>query len=255
MIRTTLKFSVLACAAAVFLTVLAAAPVRAMEAVPQAPVCRMYQGENSLEALQARIAELREESLHNPGGEADGCEKANIHYQLARLLPDQQKQHLNTCIQLTQTAIDHDARAGVAHFFKGLCLGRLGETKGIWGSLNIIGPFRESMEVAASLDPALDSGGPHRALGRLYFKLPLVLGGDLGKSIEHLQKAVTFGPQYWENHFFLAESYYENKQYAEARTELQRAIDIESQLSGDPGHTIRSTELKGLMQAIENHIH
>ena len=220
------------------------------------PVCQMYTGAASLKSLQQRERLLQDELLHakSPTG-GDHCEIANIHYKLARILPDQRVQYLNSCIDHSQKAILRDARSGGGYFFKGLCLGRLGELKGIWGSLKIIGPVRENMEAAAKISPALDRGGPHRALGRLFFKLPAVLGGDLKKSIDHLLKAVDYGPQYWENHYFLAESYYENKQYLLARSELQRAMDMASQATDDPDSKTHTVEFQKLMKSIERNLH
>ena len=222
----------------------------------QLPACHLYTGTTSLESLKQREQILKDELLGSasPAG-GDHCEIANIHYKLARLLPDQQIQYLNSCIDHSQRAILRDSRSGVAYFFKGLCLGRLGEMKGIWGSLKIITPVRENMEAAARIDPALDHGGPHRALGRLYFKLPGVLGGDIKKSIDHLLKAVDYGPRYWENHYFLAESYYENQQYRLARSELQKAMDIASQPNDDPESKTHTTEFQKLMKAIERNLH
>jgi tetratricopeptide (TPR) repeat protein len=111
------------------------------------------------------------------------------------------------------------------------------------------------MEAAAKIDPAIDHGGPHRELGRLYFKLPKVLGGDLKKSIDHLLKAVDYGPRYWENHYFLAESYYENRQYQLARSELQKAMDIASQPNDDPDSKTHAVEFQKLKKAIERNLH
>ncbi len=226
----------------------------ALEKMPAS--CQLYSGEASLDSLKKRESHLKDEFLLSAStASGDHCEMANIHYKLARLLPDQQVQYLNSCIDHSQRAILRDSQSGAGYFFKGLCLGRLGEMKGIWNSLKIITPVRENMEAAARINPAIDHGGPHRALGRLYFKLPGVLGGDLKKSIDHLLKAVDYGPRYWENHYFLAESYFENKQYLLARSELQSAMKIASQPSDDPDSKSRTVEFQKLMNAIERKLH
>ncbi|MDH3256885.1 MAG: TRAP transporter TatT component family protein [Nitrospinota bacterium] len=231
-----------------------ALPAAAMESIP--PPCHLYSGEASLKSLKQRESHLKDEFLHSASATSgDHCEMANVHYKLARMLPDQQIQYLNSCIDHSQRAILRDSRSGGGYFLKGLCLGRLGELKGIWSSLKIIEPVRENMEAAAKINPALDQGGPHRALGRLYFKLPAILGGDLKKSIDHLLKAVDYGPQYWENHYFLAESYFENRQYLLARSELQRAMDIAPQPNDDPDNKTHEVEFQALMKAIERNLH
>jgi tetratricopeptide (TPR) repeat protein len=231
-----------------------AASAGAMEKTP--PSCQLYKGEIAVKSLKQRETHLKDIFLHSsPAASGDHCEMANIHYKLARLLPDQQVQYLNSCIDHSEKAIVRDSRAGVAYFFKGLCLGRLGELKGIWKSLKIIKPFRKNMETAVKINPALDRGGPHRALGRLYFKLPAILGGDIKKSIDHLLKAVDYGPRYWENHYFLAESYFENSQYRLARSELQSAMKIASQPNDDPESKTHTVEFQTLMKKIEHNLH
>lgn len=239
---------------AAILVLCLALPAGAMENIP--PPCKLYTGMSSLESLKQRESHLKDELLRSSSAAiGDHCEMANIHYKLARILPDQRVQYLNSCIDHSQRAILRDSRSGVGYFYKGLCLGRLGELKGMWKSLTTIKPFRENMEAAVKINPAIDSGGPHRALGRLYFKLPGVLGGDIKKSIDHLLKAVDYGPQYWENHYFLAESYFENRQYRLARSELQRAIKIASQPNDDPDSKTHAVEFQALMKKIEHNLH
>lgn len=257
--RTTFKLGIRlpALSGAVALVLSLAAPAGALESIGTLPpLCQLYGGEASLDSLQQREGALKEEFLRAPvTRKGDHCEMAHIQYKLARLLPDRQTDYLNACIDHSQSAILQNARSGAAYFFKGLCLGRLGELQGIWNSLKIITPFRENMEIAAKINPAIDRGGPHRALGRLYFKLPGVLGGDLKKSIDHLLKAVDYGPRYWENHFFLAEAYYENHQYRLARTELKQAMDTASQAKDDPDSQNHAVEFQALMKDIERNLH
>lgn len=241
-------------AGAVILMLGCALPAGAMETM--LPSCKLYTGTASVESLKQRESNLKDELLHSASAAiGDHCEMANIHYKLARMLPDLGVQYLNSCIDHSQRAILRNSLSGVGYFYKGLCLGRLGELKGLWHSLTIIKPFRENMEAAIKINPAIASGGPHRALGRLYFKLPGVLGGDIKKSIDHLLKAVDYGPRYWENHYFLAESYFDNHQYLLARAELQSAMEIASQSNEDPDSETRKVEFQVLMNKIEHNLH
>ena len=207
------------------------------------PPCQLYSGEKSLEALQQRKTALMDDAI-------DHCEMANIHYQLARQSADQQVHYLGLCIESADRAIQQNSQAGAAYFIKGLCQGRKGESSGLWSSLKVIDPFRENMELAVKVAPGIDRGGPHRALGRLYYELPGLLGGDLTKSVHHLQQAIKYGPGYWENHFFLAESYHSLARYAEAKDALAAAMKISAK---DPGHSDapeRQQNFEDLMDSI-----
>jgi tetratricopeptide (TPR) repeat protein len=77
------------------------------------------------------------------------------------------------------------------------------------------------------LDPSVEEGGPHRALGNLYLEIPYVLGGDLDLSIKHFQKAIQLGPEFGENYLGLAEVYIENRDFVLAKNVLDQFLDME----------------------------
>jgi tetratricopeptide (TPR) repeat protein len=130
------------------------------------------------------------------------------------------------CIKQTRKTIKINSQSARGYFFKGLCNGTLGEIQGIWSSLTIIEPFKKDMETAISIDPSVEEGGPHRALGNLYLKLPYVLGGDLSRSIGHFKKATSLGSEFGENYLGLAEAYIENDELTLARATLAIIINM-----------------------------
>ena len=74
-----------------------ALPAVAMETM--LPSCKLYTGTASVESLKQRESNLKEELLHSASATiGDHCEMANIHYNLARMLPDLSVQYLNSCI-------------------------------------------------------------------------------------------------------------------------------------------------------------
>ena len=74
------------------------------------------------------------------------------------------------------------------------------------------------------LDPAFLDGSPDRALGRWYYKVPGLFGGDLEKSEQHLRTALTYKPDSVISLLFLAETLIKRDRKAEARTTLDAAI-------------------------------
>ena len=130
------------------------------------------------------------------------------------------------CLAQTKKTIEINSQSANGYFFNGLCSGTLGQTQGIWSSLGIIEPFKKDMETAINLDPSIGEGGPHRALGNLYLKLPYVLGGDLERSIGHFQKAVQLGSEFGENYLGLAEAYIENGDFILAKGILHTLLNM-----------------------------
>ncbi len=189
--------------------------------------CTLYQGGDSAEQLKRQEQFFLKQGRDHPQDPQPFCQLAHIHFKRAGQAAEssQRIEEYRQCIENADRAIARDPEAAAAYFFKALCLGKRGEIQGLWSSLTIIGPFEQLMSRAAALDPGLNSGGPHRALGRYYYKLPWFLGGDLDKSIRHLEEAVRLAPHHWENLLFLAEAYHENGQNAQARQTLLRLIE------------------------------
>ena len=76
-----------------------------------------------------------------------------------------------------------------------------------------------------SIDPSYGEGLADRALGRWYLKVPGLFGGSKKKSVEHLQRALTYDPTAAASHLYLAESYLAMDRREEARQSLQRVLD------------------------------
>lgn len=144
------------------------------------------------------------------------------------------KRYFNLCLDHVERALDFDDKPGEGYYFKALCLGKLGEMEGIWSSLFMIGPFRDNMERAVALNPAFEYGGGYRALGKYYYELPFLLGGDIGKSIDLHKQALRYGPVFADNHYYLAESLEAGGDLAEARSALRTFLELSRAAGGDP---------------------
>ena len=104
-------------------------------------------------------------------------------------------------------------------------MGALAESFGLRQGLKYRGPIRDSLEVVLAIDPAYLHGSADRALGRWYFKVPGLFGGDDRKSEAHLRKALTYNPSSVITRVFLAETLVELGTPDEARREAQAALD------------------------------
>lgn len=127
-----------------------------------------------------------------------------------------------------------------ATYWLGVCYGVYGKAKGISKSLDLVDPIKELMKKVIAKDPAFEGGGAYRVLGRMYFKLPGLFGGDNDKSIEYLVLAVKQGPQHWLSHLYLAETYLDEDQDDKAKALLLQVV------KGPPlpGHEPEYAEIK-----------
>jgi tetratricopeptide (TPR) repeat protein len=160
---------------------------------------------------------------------------ARSYYSIAKNAKDDDGKnlHYNQCIDLSSRALELKPDSAISYFYRGLCRGKQGEMKGIWASLGIIEPFENDMKKAVELDPVIESGGPHRALGKLYLELPFFLGGNNDQSVYHLEEAARLGPDYAENYLGLAQAYYAKNNHISARKSLLTLMRLTDNVADD----------------------
>jgi hypothetical protein len=104
-------------------------------------------------------------------------------------------------------------------------MGALAESFGLRQGIRYRGAIREALETVLRLDPGFQQGSADRALGRWYYKVPGLFGGDKRKSEAHLRQALTYNAQSVITRLFLAETLVALDRDGEARRELEAAID------------------------------
>ncbi|MFH1059496.1 MAG: TRAP transporter TatT component family protein [Pseudomonadota bacterium] len=134
------------------------------------------------------------------------------------------------------------------HYWLGVAYGVYGKAKGIMKSLSLVDPIKEEMNWVISKDPKYENGGPYRVLGRLYFKLPGLFGGDTDKAIANLKQAVQTGPSRWINHLYLAEVYLKEDQVPEAKALIKQIIAGPAETGFEPEYKIWKAEAEQLLK-------
>jgi len=154
-------------------------------------------------------------------------------------------------IDVAKRAIALDAKSVESHFWLGVSYGKYGEAKGVTNSLGLIDPIKAEMRKVIELDEEFEGGGAHRVLGRLYFKVPALLGGDLDKAEEHLKKAVSIDEGRLLNHLFLAEVYLERDEKEKAKRHLELVVDGEWEEHRRPENEEEKERAKALLGSLE----
>lgn len=143
-------------------------------------------------------------------------------------------------------AINPDSLPG--HYWLGVAYGVYGKAKGIMKSLSLVDPIKEEMNWVLNKSPNYEKGGPQRVLGRLYFKLPGLMGGDTDKAIENLKQAVQLGPDRWINHLYLAEVYLKEGEKAQAAALLRQIIAGPAEKGLEPEYKLWKAEAEKLLK-------
>jgi tetratricopeptide (TPR) repeat protein len=84
--------------------------------------------------------------------------------------------------------------------------------------------IKGEMEAVLKLDESYQGYSAYLGLGRLYLQAPKVLGGDVGKAIDYLEKGLKLNPNNTVMRFHLAEAYEANNRDAEAKKEIETII-------------------------------
>ena len=81
--------------------------------------------------------------------------------------------------------------------------------------------IKGEMEAVLKLDESFQGYSAYVGLGRLYLQAPKVLGGDVGKAIEYLEKGIKLNPNNTIMRFHLAEAYEESNRNADAKKQIE----------------------------------
>ncbi|MBX3616597.1 MAG: hypothetical protein KF839_05485 [Nitrosomonas sp.] len=104
-------------------------------------------------------------------------------------------------------------------FWKAAAMGKMAESSGILNALRMLRPMEELLLKVVELDERYENAGAHRALGRMYHKLPgfPVSFGSNQKALAHLKRAHELFPEDVITRAFYAELLYDIGRKHEAR--------------------------------------
>jgi tetratricopeptide (TPR) repeat protein len=122
--------------------------------------------------------------------------------------------------------IESEPGSAPAHYYLGMNLGQLAQTKGL-AALKLVDDMEHEFLIVRGLDENFDYAGADRNLGLLYSDAPSF--GSIGsrtKARQHLQKATQVAPDYPENRLNLIEAYLKWNDRNGARRELKSLEEI-----------------------------
>lgn len=130
-------------------------------------------------------------------------------------------------LELLEIAEELDDQNPDIFYWKASLTGMRGQTRGVLQSLFMVNPMKEALDKTIELDPDYDSA--YFVLGILYREVPgwpLSIGDDK-KSVEYLEKALSYRPNDLEWKYELALSLIENKERERARQLLEEIVNTD----------------------------
>ena len=111
-----------------------------------------------------------------------------------------------------------------------------GIMKAVWDGLPK--QYEKWVRKAMEMNPKYAWGGPPRALGRYYFTLPGIAGGDVKKSIKLLEESKALAPEALRTRAYLGEAYISDGDKDKAKAELEFCVGADPK-NGDYADNLR----------------
>jgi len=163
---------------------------------------------------------LRELTKHSPESTAI-AELSRLQFMEAQLERNKNRriQLFKNCVAVADRALALNAQDVRGLFWKAAAMGKMAEDSGIVNALRMIRPMENLLLKVVALDEKYENAGAHRALGRIYHKLPgfpISFGSDQ-KALMHLKRAHELFPRDVITRAFYAELLYDVGRKEEAR--------------------------------------
>ncbi|MBL0010427.1 MAG: hypothetical protein IPP22_04195 [Nitrosomonas sp.] len=149
------------------------------------------------------------------------AELSRLEFMIAQLEKDknQRVQRFERCIAIADQSLALNANDVRGLFWKAVAMGKMAEDSGMVNALRMLRPMEKMLLKVVALDEKYENAGAHRALGRMYHKLPgfPVSFGNNQKALTHLKQAHELFPRDIMTRAFYAEVLYDEGRQAEAR--------------------------------------
>ena len=146
-----------------------------------------------------------------------------------RLYYEQGRQYAETLVQEFPDRVE-------GHYWLGLNLAGLADVNRMQG-MRLLPKIMAALERAAAINPAYDQAGAYRVLGRIYYEAPgrPFSVGDIGKSVQLLQRASQLAPANSTNYLYLGEALLKAGRSAQAKAELAKVLTATDNADGPRG--------------------
>jgi tetratricopeptide (TPR) repeat protein len=200
-----------------------------------------------------RAAEIWREAISvSPTSFEAAWKLARAHYWLGNHAPEgERKAFLERGIEAGRQAAALEPQKPEGHFWVAANMGALAESFGLRAGLKYRKPIRDELETVRRLDPGFMNGSADRALGRWYFKVPALFGGSRDRAVQHLRTSLTYDPNSTVSLFFLAEVMADTGKKAEARSLLQRVLEVQSSPEWEPEDNEYKTKARTLLARLK----
>jgi len=197
----------------------------AVAKVQQADV--LYDQREDLTKVREGLTLLRQAQIEDTGSYEVAWRLAKFNYHLGAHTPDSDESYksFREGIDAGKKAVAFQPDKPEGHFWLGANYGGNARVSTLSG-LTDFDDIRHEMESVLKIDEGFQGASAYMALGQLYLESPRLLGGDVTKAVELLEKGKRLGPSNGLLRLRLAQAYQELKRDADARRELNELFSL-----------------------------
>jgi tetratricopeptide (TPR) repeat protein len=227
------------------------APIRpASEAITQAD--QFYAGRADLVKVRQAVVALRQAQADHPSDYDIAWRLAKYNYYLGAHSPEprEQEKAFRDGIEAGKQAVQLQGSKPDGHFWLGANYGGAAQSSMLAG-LAGIDDIKSEMETVLKLDQGYESASAYMVLGQVYLQAPKLLGGDVQKSIDYLEKGVKLGPGNALMKVTLAKAYAEAHRNADAQKQIEALMDMKVPADHEPEYEEAVAEAKKVQEKLK----
>jgi len=212
----------------------------------------LYENRADLTKARVAVATLRQAQVADYGNYEAAWKLSRAAYYVADHTDnaDERDDMFRLGTEAGQAAIKLQPDKPDGHLWLGANYGGTAEHSTLAGLANFQ-DIKRQMDEVIRIDESYQGGSAYLGLGRLYLHAPRVLGGDVPKAIEYLQKGLKFSPNNSLMRYELAEAYETAGRHAEARKEIEVVLAMHPDPKYVPEHNDAVINAKKLLEKIE----
>jgi len=226
-------------------------PVRpATEAIAEAE--KLYAGRADLIKVREAVVALRQAQADHPSDYDIAWRLAKYNYYLGAHSPQPQEQEkaFRDGIEAGKQAVQLQDSKPDGHFWLGANYGGAAQSS-VLASFAGVDDIKGEMETVLKLDQNYQSASAYMVLGEVYLQAPRLLGGDVQKSIEYLEKGAKLGPDNALMKVTLAKAYAEAHRNADAQKQIDALMTMKATPGYEPEYADAVAEAKKVQEKLK----
>src|ERR1051325_1067774 len=213
----------------------------------------LYDGREDLSKARAAVAALRQAQTADYGNYEAAWKLARASFYVAEHtdVDSEREDMYREGIDAGKAAVQLQPDKPDGHFWLGANYGRSAAHSTL-ANLSSFQDIKGEMETVLKLDESYQGYSAYLGLGRLYLQAPRVLGGDVAKAIEYLEKGLKHNPNNTLMRAELAAAYEASHRDAEAKKQIETLMAATPDPKYAPEHKDAVEKAKKLLDKI-NH--